>query len=244
MTRQELNHQLAQYRHTVRSGSGIVTLDGGIKCYAPSVKFYGACTQDGTPTPETPVPVKCNNAVWTMNGVGGTVDLSLLPDGGLYGIGDVRDEWDAETGKGVRRFIKRKIKDISWSRVTGYGAHAFFYSNLATEKALNAHLFSDSYSIYRLSNATLATFGNYAESYQLGNGATNNRLYLRDDRFSSVDTLKNAMGEVEIVFEMLNPLEFTAPTQPIIEQSGFNQLLQSNGDIANTDAEVRFVVHS
>lgn len=244
MTRQEFNHQIAQYKHSVRSGSGIVTLDGGIKCVAPSVKFYGACQQDGTPTPEAPAPVKCNNAVWTMNGDGGAVNLSLLPDGGLYGVDGVRDEWDAVTGKGVRRFIIKKIKDLLWTRLSNYGTHPFFYSSLPSTKKREAHVWSDSYSLYSVNAIALTTFGNYSQNCQLGNGTTDNRLYLRDDRFTSVSALKEGAGEVEIIFEAYSPLPFTATPQPVTTQNGYNQLLQESGDIANTDAKATFVTHS
>ena len=310
MTRQEYNHQIAQYKYSICSGSGIVTLDGGIKCVAPSVKFYGVCVQDGVPTPEASVPVKCNNAKWQVcgknlfdkntcylnkariwasgvlinetnsitselipviygetyvvscsNGLplgsrgqtmgydknknyigsrlsdgtwsktagtgglsshftidrediayvaitlrersdtqndantlqfeinevpttyepyhdGGAVDLSLLPDGGLYGIGDVRDEWDAATGKGVRHCGK----------ISSYAGEAVGENWISSTSELSA--------------------------------------------------------DATIIYQLAAPVPFTATPQPIIEQNGYNQLLQESGDIARTDAEVMFVQHS
>lgn len=294
-------------KYDYQSGNGFVSIENGIDYDVPSVKFYGTCQQYGTPTPDNPIPVTCNNAVWhlcgknlfndailaewgckkngniwvvpdsnllyhkyfytnsnndkrrvaiqykincfgenspfylnvhytgttiydvrrndtteltfvsgvtaidkTINFIrgsygsrgynfqiaelqleygsvatafepyydGGTVDLSQLPDGGLYAVGNARDEWDAATGNGVRRC-----------------------------GVINSYTGEDVGDNWLSSTGALTT------------GAT-------------------------VVYELQEPVFFTAAPQPISEKAGYNQLLQVGGDIANTPVSVSFVSYS
>lgn len=50
------------------SGNGLVEFNGNRNCGLESAVFEGACSQDGTPTPTNPIPVKCNNSKWVATG--------------------------------------------------------------------------------------------------------------------------------------------------------------------------------
>ena len=68
MDRTAYNALLAQYRVRELTGDGAVNWDSGVHCVIPEVKLLGKCGQDGTPTPETPVEIKCNNGTFAVNG--------------------------------------------------------------------------------------------------------------------------------------------------------------------------------
>lgn len=68
MDRTAYNALLAQYRVRELTGNGAVNWEDGVHCVIPEVKLFGKCGQNGTPTPEAPVQVKCNNGTFVMNG--------------------------------------------------------------------------------------------------------------------------------------------------------------------------------
>lgn len=68
MDRTAYNALLAQYRVRELTGDGAVNWEDGVHCVIPEVKLLGKCGQDGTPTPETPVEIKCNNGTFMSNG--------------------------------------------------------------------------------------------------------------------------------------------------------------------------------
>ena len=406
----------AQFKKQVAEGAGAVAFDG-VKCMLPKATFYGACQQDGTPTPESPVPVLCNNSKWTtpvwnqlvQNGnfesedgwyardgsltitngeaiytitsldigincmyckisfpvghkafisvyakgdgggiviranssgggasigytpfsdisdnvytrysgivdisrsnaslvvsmgysgaaigdwvsvknlmaidltdlfgagnepstveefeawckanghsldtyqpydegtpIGGTVDLSLLPDGGLYGIGDVQDEWDAVSGDGARLFGKVKMKDLDWRRTVDYGTNPLFFANYNSKK-IEAHMMSDIFPLWRIAVSSLASFGNIAPNHSIGNNVGYHRVLLREDDAKTVSELKTLLGEAELIYELDTPTPFHATPQPLIQSNGLNTIQQISGDIADTDVSVEYVKHS
>lgn len=68
MDRVAFNAMVAQYATPEVSGDGRVSWDGGVRCVMPEVKLYGKCEQDGTPTPDAPVEIRCNNGVFAARG--------------------------------------------------------------------------------------------------------------------------------------------------------------------------------
>jgi hypothetical protein len=59
----------------VVTGTVPLTLENAISSAIISLTQYGLCVQDGTPTPDAPVPIKCNNGTLKM------VHRSGLPEG-------------------------------------------------------------------------------------------------------------------------------------------------------------------
>lgn len=68
MDRVAFNAMVAQYATPEVSGDGRVSWDKGVRCVIPEVRLYGKCEQDGTPTPDAPVEIKCNNGVFAARG--------------------------------------------------------------------------------------------------------------------------------------------------------------------------------
>lgn len=241
-----------QFKKQVAEGAGAVAFDG-VKCYMPKATFYGACQQDGTPTPESPVPVLCNNSKWALKDADGvtisTVDLSLLPDGGLYGIGSVRDEWDCVSGDGVRRVGKVDLGTLNWTRFTTVGSHAFFQDTVKSRVYGGKTRFISNGLIIAIHSSsrngfTRAEFADDAPDNSIGALYTNNDVVIRDDTYTSQSTFKNAMSGIMLYYELATPVPFHATPQPLIQANGLNTLQQIGGDIADTDVSVEYVKHS
>ena len=99
-----LHHTLmSQYKHTMISGTGLVTYESVANCVTPEVIIYGKCVQNGTPTPSTPFPIIANNNVYSING-------SYYPIPTLYSADNIKDEYYPLTGKVIRR-VKSIILD-------------------------------------------------------------------------------------------------------------------------------------
>ena len=87
MDRTAYNALLAQYRVRELTGDGAVGWDGGVKCVIPEVKLLGKCGQDGTPTPEAPVEIKCNNGTFVINGKN-IFNFVPFVDAGYFSVDD------------------------------------------------------------------------------------------------------------------------------------------------------------
>ena len=65
----QLHHTLmSQYKHGTASGIGSVSYESVANCITPEVVIYGKCVQDGTPTPDAPVDIVCNNNTYKCYG--------------------------------------------------------------------------------------------------------------------------------------------------------------------------------
>lgn len=110
-----------------------VTVDDAFAAPLCGLTIYGKSTQDGTPTPDAPVPIVSAGdggmiAVTLSNGNGKTQTLTLPTPTGLPGIpvtsgGNytdpqgqqwVCDEVDLERGVMVQRMNRIKLNDLSW----------------------------------------------------------------------------------------------------------------------------------
>lgn len=392
-----------QFKKQIAEGTGAVAFDG-VKCYLPKATFYGECLQDGTPTPENPVPVLCNNAKWTTpvwnqlipaipisptkigwnaaskysyevvdgaykivfnqtytsggavgpyiefpqpistghkyyysfahkfshdvqlygdegkpvvgpisasndfiktsgvytaqfitnslnqtitpedeffikdimtidlttvfgpgnepstveefeawakaNGhdldtyqpydegtpIGGTVDLSLLPNGGLYGIGDVQDEWDCVSGDGIRRIGKVDLGTLNWTYLN-IPSWNCFVSIVSSKKIEQRNMVCEKYQRKNI-------FGTVEDNILDGNSNSTN-IYIRDGSFNNDPVaFKAAMSGVMLYFELETPVPFHTTPQPLTEANGLNTLMQISGDIVDTDVSVEYVKHS
>ena len=99
---------VAQYKAKSVSGIDSIEWSGGTHCYLPSLKFYGGCSQYGTPTPDAPINIYSNTGTYVLKSDGRYI---YLPD--LRGIGEYRDEWNYVTGKGLRYIHKVELDGVS-----------------------------------------------------------------------------------------------------------------------------------
>lgn len=87
MDRTAYNALLAQYRVRELTGDGAVNWEDGVHCVIPEVNLYGKCGQDGVPTPETPVEIKCNNGTFVINGKN-IFNFVPFVDAGYFSVDD------------------------------------------------------------------------------------------------------------------------------------------------------------
>jgi hypothetical protein len=115
----QLHHTLmSQYKHGTASGIGSVSYESVANCVTPEVIIYGKCVQNGTPTPDAPADIVCNNNVYSVNGSYYTIPELYSVDN-VYQVGNVRDEYYPQTGKIVRRCAKMIVSSsASWTNAT------------------------------------------------------------------------------------------------------------------------------
>lgn len=86
MDRRGHHAMIAQYALSEASGEGRVEFDQAVKSYT-DVTLYGRCEQDGTPTPDSPVPVRGNDGRFASRGQN-LIDISTVQLGrAQYGGG-------------------------------------------------------------------------------------------------------------------------------------------------------------
>ncbi len=112
MNRQLFNAMVAQYGIENISGSDIVAWSSGVPCNVQSMKFYGKCEQSTTPTPESPVEIKCNGGSYRYTSTSDSFDITVPK---LRGVGKYKDEWDYCTGKS-KRYIQEIVFDGTGER--------------------------------------------------------------------------------------------------------------------------------
>lgn len=182
--------------------------------------------------------------------IGGAVDLSLLPDGGLYGIGDVHDEWDVVSGDGIRRFGKVDLGTLNWRYRSDYSDNRFngFYTDgprdgvgVVDSQSSIANQVCQIYSIQH--SSVIFRDADMALIYNNGFDAPYN-IRVHNSNYTSASDFKAAMSGVMLYYELATPVPFHATPQPLIQANGLNTLQQLSGDIADTDVSVEYVKHS
>ena len=131
-----------------------ITVDDAFAAPLRGLTVYGKSTQDGTPTPDAPVPIMSAGdggsvAVTLSDGNGKTQTLTLptpnglpgipIPSGGNYtdpqGQQWVCDEVDLERGVMVQRVNRLKLDDLSWHHeLTATNKNDAFLSTLPTSQ--------------------------------------------------------------------------------------------------------------
>lgn len=263
MDRTAYNALLAQYTTPEVSGEGQVSWEGGVKCIIPSVKLYGKCEQDGTPAPDSPGEIKCNNGTVQSTSADGTYSGGTATAPELLAIPDTeyRDEWDAQTGRGIRRCRKIVLDPSKYTFALNYSGpkySAFF----ALE---NGAYISDCVSSQNNSGA-ICSHGNGVGAVGIGAGGLpasyGHRLYfLIDNALTGIDTadatnIKNgkvlawvttqyeAGTPVEIVYALAAPEPFAAAPARLTMPSGPGQIIQTGGDVAECPITARYLTHS
>lgn len=252
MDRTAYSALLAQYATSEVSGEGRVSWDGGVKCVMPSVKLYGKCEQDGTPTPDTPVPVRCNNGTFQVTGLGGIYDGGTVQAPELLAIPgtDIRDEWDAQTGLGIRRC----------GQYTFSGAEPFVLSGGVTPPDYNVYYaFAAVPNVpAAANNPGLCTHLNRKPS-MYGNemgvifGVSNQQIYFSvpKETYPDAETWKAYLAAqyaagtpVKIVYIIAEPEPFYSPPARLTMPRGSGQIVQTGGDVANCPITARYLTHS
>lgn len=115
------------------------------------VNLYGACEQNGTPSPDAPIDIVCNNGVLKVNSQGqiyadGTQETVTDSKGNtanaemLLSVGDYKDTQEVLSGN-VTKNVGIKVLDGTedWQQVTiggGYNAYNISKSSLGTDSVV------------------------------------------------------------------------------------------------------------
>lgn len=238
MNRQLFNAMVAQYGNkTVTSANDVLEWSGGAHCYLPSLKFHGACRQNGTPTPENPVDIYDHIGVYKANGKD---DVIYLPN--LRGIGDYKDEWDYVTGKGLR-YVDKIVLDGKSARKKAEGV-----SFLSSKGLYYAMLRVEHKSFHARYNLLMSTHfkGEWTflpgTVYMSGSGDYLYRqilIYHTDQTLDTVDKWNAWLAEqyangtpVTIYYALAEPIPFEERPQP------YTPIPNDNGRIAFIDGPV------
>ena len=131
-----------------------------VNCVAPSIKFFGAYRQNGTPTPDNPINIEFNNVNYgnyiTSGANYGDTQFFTIPNLRAIPIPDITwddadfvdkwkkatgyiDEWDVQSGKGIRCVHEVKLDGkSSYKKAETYDVDTpgIAYCSISSEYAL------------------------------------------------------------------------------------------------------------
>ena len=203
------------------------------------LKLYGASEQNGIPTPDNPIPIKCNNMTYTLTD-GADYNGGSVTAPELYAIGDIHDEWDAVTGKGIRR-----IKKLVLDGTEAWGNHS---NNGFAVSALETTLNSADGMCNQL--RVIKSFINQIDN-SLRIGINNNIVYCVWNSFNDstlpdkgLANWKAHLNEhpLEIYYPLNTPEEFTTtPASQLTTPEGYAQMLPSGDGVAG-ETELEYAI--
>ena len=235
---------IAHYKAERVSGIDSAEWSGGAHCYLPSLKFYGRCSQSGTPSPDSPVDIYCNNSTYVLTANG---KYFYPPD--LRGIGEYTDEWDYVTGKGLRYIHKIEIDGVSeYGKVSTY-----------SQNGIRVGIYTPEFPMINTNGAACVLSTHFKSSWNSTHGCiyANSggiRLIFDNSLFPSgqsvIDWLlaqKKAGTPVTIYYVMEEPIPFEGRYdwdvyEPIPNESG--KVLWGDGNISGVPVEVTYITHS
>lgn len=173
---------------------------------------------------ETPYEPYINN---------GTVDLSAIE---LRGIGDVKDEYDAQTGVLTRRVGKVDIASLNWVYHAPSSKYtAYFDCSIDDIKKGNSSVVSKLISdagFTPIASGAIATAGHDNNVMAVAHNAT--RTIICCPSYSEASSFKSAMSGIHLYYELATPTTEVIAPQKLSQIKGTNTILQTSGDIPNT----------
>lgn len=196
----------------------------------------------------------CVHLVWSGYRNGETADYreetktlpvsTCFPDG-MRSAGNARDE--LRKGKAIKRIRAAKISELTWTYSKSTGAHKFFFANADRMTAAQMNIVCADYEPYGGGRSSMSDFGDNAPDRAYGGAYTNNRILIRDDRFTSANAFVSAMGDTVLCYELAEPVE--TPIVPPLDMTfdssdyGTEQLLPENTSVPATTplhADIRY----
>ena len=242
-TQTEVNNLVAQAIVDIlptetKSGS-VANFETDLELPYQLAKFGIVATQaSGTPTPSTPLPisgwsqVEITHADENMQ----TVDSVTISLGNTYFGGYVTQDKDGHRRLVVthKRLALSTLTD--WSRITNY-TNPFFRATLPEDcKVRTASnkpqiAICDSYAWYSSNQNFWQYIGNY-EFVTAGFGVSSvNRVYIRNDDYSTKDDFVASLSGVYIIYELETPIIIDLPDgEPITALNGVNNVFCDSGD--------------
>lgn len=201
------------------------------------------------PSPALPSPVRCNNGTFRATDAEGVYDGGTVQAPELLAIPGTayRDEWDAQTGRGVRH-IKEYIftgDESSWAinayaQARGINAYQLYYFDPAPRQS-----------------AALCTYfavRDWADGIVTDNNILyiipNNGVVIKTDGVQTLedfcDMLKSryAAGDPVRLLYCMDQQPFASAPARLTMPSGPGQIIQTGGDVADCPITARYLTHS
>lgn len=226
---------------TAESGDVIVLTDSDDR-QMHGLTLYGKTTQNGTPTPEAPVPLESvgDSSSITVNvGISETDEdpqtltiqkptdvpvflpgLKILSDGN-YTDSDgqqwVCDEVDFVRGKYVQRIGKAKVSDFSWTSSSGGFRGRISTTNVAFYRGMPP-LLSNCYTTEETGSASnWVDYPDYSIGYR-----TDELLMIKDSRYTDVESFKAGAGDTIIYYVMKEPIEHDLTAEELAQYAALH----------------------
>lgn len=235
----------SQYKISDARGEGSLTYISAANCVTPEVIIYGKCVQDGTPTPDAPVDIVCNNNSYNLGGT-----IITAPE--LYGVGSIRDEYYPMTGKIVRRCGRKEVK-ASWqyppdgSTTLETQGKSFCFDLPVSAVGYNTSVCS------HFEYVDASWLGDYKDRYGIySDHPTVTARYFRapNESITTVAQFQAWLDEqkakgipVILVYALAEPvIEYVAPIS-LTSKRGANTITES-GEMTGTEIGVKYLAHS
>ena len=239
----------------VASGTSPLTVNG-MKSLT-YVKLFGQCEQNGTPAPDAPVDIVCNNGVLKWDSVNqrvyadGTAETIADDMGGtavardLLSVGGYSDSHSVMDGVVTRRVAMRVLNGTeNWSTYQD----TFSLINALTGNAYFGRyrcLCSHYVSIY----ASTSVSEMYDKTIKAGgpNQVVRDRLYIKDSSHSTVESLKGWLASeydngtpVMVLYVLENAVEESVAGQPLTIRQGTNVFAITQASLSGLEMEVGY----
>ena len=192
------------------------------------------------PNPNYPIQPVCNNGVFRVADGG----QAQAPE--LWGIPgtEYRDEWDPQTGRGIRRVKKLVLTpDLNW-QVFYAGENGFNFAYISpvpkSENAIDGMFSHGKYD-------SVATANNINSACVYPNAIVRVRVGFE----ASVDDFKAFLQEqidantpVTIWYPLADPEPFTTAPAKLTMPTGYGQIIQVSGDVPDCPITARYLTHS
>ena len=201
--------------------------------------FEPYCGGIPSPNPDYPQEVKGNNGVFVCGD-----SQAVAPE--LYAIGDYKDEWNPQTGKGLRRIGKVELKGGGYWSATGTRvftsdvilSNALPHTNMNTvANILCSHYEAVTHGITFYNSKIGISYYSGTLSFSFGTGTT----YTVAEWTEHLKELYDAGTPITIYYALAEPVPFETEPMPLTCPVGYGQLIQLDGNIADCPVEVTYL---
>lgn len=172
----------------------------------------------------------------------------------LYAIGDIRDEWDAQTGKGIRRVVKTVLTGTE--RFSGgklENGVAYFHAYTTPGDRLSGSQLTIATTHFSARFQSVASqhpdggvywVSNTNEAYRIVVGSTLTSQGVVDvASWRAWLAEQYSAGTPVTVFWAAKDIPFETEPMPLTCTTGYGQIVQVGGDISDVPIGVRYLTH-
>ena len=233
-----------------------LVLQGAIANSLQYVKAFGGTEQNGTPTPDTPMDIVCNNGVLKVNSQGqiytdGTVETikdslnNTATVEMLLKVGDYQDVQEILSGA-VTRKIGVKVLDGTEDWVKGQS----FYCNTLTRALQADHSCYCTHYQGIMNNSAVVTDSNTCRvGYHIGSDIIWDRLYIYADRslYATAQDFANYLAQqyaagtpVIVIYPLATPTTESVAGQTLQVKTGDNVLEITQASLTGLELEAEY----